>query len=79
MPCTTIAFGEAQIEPGKPRKPLKVGVAPWERMKRSAAVSSSSVRTPGRILLSSSCSVCTRISPAAAIFSISAGVFLMII
>ncbi len=78
MPCTTIAFGDAQIEPGKPRKPLKVGVAPWERMKRSAATSSSSVLTPGRTLPSTSLSVCTRIAPAAAIFSISAGVFLMI-
>src|ERR1700733_10071148 len=47
-------------------------------MKRSAAASSSSVRTPGRILPSISSSVSTRIAPARAIFSISAGVFLTI-
>ena len=32
MPCTIIEFGEAQIEAGKPRKPLKVGTPPCERM-----------------------------------------------
>src|SRR3954470_2632246 len=47
-------------------------------MNFSAASSSSPVVTPSRTLDSSSLSVRTRISPAAAILSISAGVFLMI-
>src|SRR5689334_11102903 len=47
-------------------------------MKRSAAWSSSSVVTPGRTLPASRSIVRTRISPARAILSISAGVFLMI-
>src|SRR5450759_3776116 len=79
MPCTTIELGDAQIEPGNPRYPLNVGVAPWERIKRSAAASSSSVLTPGRILPATRSSVAAWIAPAAAIFSISSGDFLMII
>src|SRR5919108_3591421 len=47
-------------------------------MKRSAAWSSSSVVAPGRTLPASRSIVRTRISPARAILSISAGVFLMI-
>src|SRR3954464_5224792 len=47
-------------------------------MKVSAALSSSPVVTPGRTLPSSSLSVRTRMSPAAAILSISSGDFLMI-
>src|SRR3954447_18717396 len=78
MPCTTMSFGDAQIEPGKPRYPLNAGVAPCERMNFSAAASRSSVLTPGRTLPASRSMVRTRISPARAILSISAGVFLMI-
>src|SRR3954467_10951690 len=48
-------------------------------MKRSAVWSSSIVVTPGRTLPASRSIVRTRISPARAILSISAGVFLMII
>ena len=51
IPCTTIEFGDVQIEPGKPRYPLNAGSAPWERMNFSAAASSSAVVTPGRSLL----------------------------
>src|SRR5579875_2733293 len=47
-------------------------------MNRSAARSSSPVLTPGRILAASRFIVLTRIAPAAAIRSISCGVFLMI-
>src|SRR3954470_11548055 len=47
-------------------------------MKRSAAWSSSSVVTPGRTLPASRSMVRTRMSPARAMLSISAGVFLMI-
>src|SRR4051812_4774957 len=47
-------------------------------MYRSAAASRSRVVTPGRILVSMSRSVLTRIAPAAAMASISAGLFLMI-
>src|SRR3954470_7819701 len=47
-------------------------------MNFSAAWSRSRVVTPARTLPSSSRSVRTRMSPAAAIFSISSGVFLMI-
>src|SRR3954451_1992619 len=78
MPWTTIALGEAQIEPGKPRKPLNAGVAPWERMNFSAASSRSAVVTPSRTFAASSSRVLTRISPAAAMRSISSGVFLTI-
>src|SRR4051794_7694814 len=73
MPWTTIEFGEAQIEPGKPRYPLNAGVAPCERMYFSAASSRSAVVTPSRTFDSSSLSVRTRMAPAAAILSISAG------
>src|SRR3954449_13300715 len=79
MPCTTIELGEAQIEPGKPRYPLKAGSAPCERISFSAARSSSSVVTPGRALASSMCRQRTRISPAAAILSTCSGVLRMII
>src|SRR3954451_1446259 len=78
MPWTTIEFGEAQIEPGKPRYPLNAGVAPCERMYFSAARSRSSVVTPSRTLPSRSLSVRTRMAPAAAILSISSGVLRMI-
>src|SRR3954462_5415259 len=78
MPWTTIEFGEAQIEPGKPRYPLNAGVAPCERMYFSAARSRSAVVTPSRTLDSSSLSVRTRMAPAAAILSISSGVLRMI-
>src|SRR6476619_2661536 len=47
-------------------------------MNFSAAASRSAVVTPGRSLLSTRARVFTRISPAAAILSISSGVFLMI-
>src|ERR1700691_2285955 len=47
-------------------------------MKRSAAASSSSVLTPGRILPAIKSSVAAWMRPAAAIFSISSGDFLMI-
>src|SRR5918912_2235049 len=47
-------------------------------MKRSAARSRSAVVTPGRILPARRAIVFTRMAPAAAIFSISAGVFLTI-
>src|ERR671932_1463364 len=47
-------------------------------MKRSAARSRSAVVTPGRILPASRSIVRTRISPARAILSISAGLFLTI-
>src|SRR5262245_32765518 len=79
MPWTTIELGEAQIEPGKPRKPLKAGVAPWERMNFSAAASSSSVVTPARALEESIFRQRARISPATAIWSICSGVLRMII
>src|SRR3954471_3801912 len=78
MPWTPIKFGEAQIEPGKPRYPLNAGVAPCERMYFSAARSRSAVVTPSRTLPSSSLSVRTRMAPAAAILSISSGVLRMI-
>src|SRR3954454_10197308 len=78
VPWTTMSFGDVQMEPGKPRCPLNAGVAPCERMKRSAAWSSSSVVTPGRTLPASRSMVRTRMSPAGAMLSISAGVFLMI-
>src|SRR3954453_14215785 len=78
MPWTTIALGEAQIEPGKPRYPLNEGTAPWERMNFSAAWSSSAVVTPSRILEASSFIVRAWMGPAAAILSISCGDFLMI-
>src|SRR3954453_15305503 len=77
MPWTTIEFGEAQIEPGKPRYPLNAGVAPCERMYFSAARSRSAVVTPSRTLDSRSLSVRTRMAPAAAILSISSGVLRM--
>src|SRR5579875_47863 len=48
-------------------------------MKRSAAWSSSPVVTPGRTLPASRLIVRTRMAPAAAIRSISSGLFLMII
>ena len=54
-------------------------MAPCERMNFSAAASSSPVVTPGRILPASRSIVLTRMAPAAAILSISAGDFLMII
>src|SRR5262245_26734442 len=47
-------------------------------MNFSAAASSSAVVTPGRSLLCSRARVLTRMSPAAAILSISSGLFLMI-
>ena len=47
-------------------------------MKRSAIASSSAVLTPARILLSSNSSVATWMAPDSAIFSISSGLFLMI-
>src|SRR3954447_20993730 len=78
MPWTTIEFGEAQIEPGKPRYPLNAGVAPCERMYFSAARSRSAVVTPSRTLDSRSLRVRTRMAPAAAILSISSGVLRMI-
>ena len=48
-------------------------------MNFSAALSNSPVVTPGRTLAASRSIVRTRMSPARAIFSISAGVFLTII
>ena len=78
MPWTTIAFGEAQIDPGKPRYPLNDGIAPCERMYVSAASSSSRVVTPSRIFPATSFIVRAWTAPAAAICSISCGVFLMI-
>src|SRR3954447_9466069 len=79
MPWTTIEFGEAQIEPGKPRKPLKAGIAPWERMNFSAVASSSSVVMPGRTFDSTIFMQRTRMSPAAAILSTCSGVLRTII
>src|SRR5207248_2818791 len=55
------------------------GSAPCDRMNFSAAASSSPVVTPGLTLPASRFIVRTRIVPAAAIRSISADVFLMII
>src|SRR3954451_21581881 len=78
IPWTTIELGDAQIEPGKPPEPLNDGTAPWERMNFSAAWSSSAVDTPSRILPAMSFIVREWMAPAAAIFSISAGDFLMI-
>src|SRR5262245_40556227 len=78
MPCTTIELGEVQIEPGKPRYPLKDGVAPCERMYFSAASSSSLVVTPGRARERSICRQRAWIRPASAISSICSEVFLMI-
>src|SRR2546423_12969157 len=74
MPCTTMELGDAQIDPGKPRYPLKAGSPPCERMKRSAARSSSSVVTPGRALPRSIVRQRASTRPASAIFSISSGV-----
>src|SRR3982074_1782665 len=79
MPWTIIEFGDVQIEPGNPRYPLNAGSAPCERMNFSAASSSSRVLTPGRIFPASRFIVLTRITRAAAIWSISSGLFLMII
>src|ERR1700722_16131009 len=53
-------------------------MAPRERMKRSAAATNSAVLTPGRILPAIRSSVAAWMAPAAAIFSISSGDFLMI-
>src|SRR4051794_32752901 len=75
MPCTTIEFGDAQIEPGKPRYPLNAGTPPCERMNFSAAWSRSPVVTPARALARSRLRQRERTRPAAAIFSISSGVF----
>jgi hypothetical protein len=58
---------------------LNEGTPPCERMNFSAAASSSAVVTPGRIFDSSRRWHRTRTSPAAAILSISAGDFRMII
>ena len=69
MPWTTIEFGEAQIEPGNPRYPLKAGSAPCERMNFSAAASRSPVVTPGLAFAASIFRQRTRIWPDAAIFS----------
>src|SRR3954453_19202309 len=73
MPCTTIEFGEAQIEPGKPRYPLKDGSAPCERMNFSALSSSSLVVTPALAFEPSIRRQRTRMSPEAAICSICSG------
>src|SRR5215216_697114 len=78
MPWTTIELGEVQIEPGKPRYPLKDGTALWERMNFSAASSSSFVVTPGRDLERSIRRQRAWISPAAAIASICSEVLRMI-
>src|ERR687894_84782 len=74
IPCTTIEFGDAQIEPGKPRYPLKAGSALCERMNRSAAPSSSPVVTPGRALEERISWQRARMRPGAAMLSISSGV-----
>jgi hypothetical protein len=79
MPCTTIELGDAQMEPGKPRYPLKAGSAPWERMKRSAAASRSAVVTPGRAFERSIAWQRARMRPACAILSSSSGVLRRII
>jgi len=73
MPWTIIELGEAQIEPGKPRYPLNVGVPPRPRMNFSASRSSSAVVTPARTFPASIASVATSTSPERAIFSISSG------
>src|SRR4051794_9023489 len=78
MPWTTIEFGEAQIEPGKPRYPLNDASAPWAAMKRSAASSSSAVVTPGWHLELSMRTQRAWMAPAAAIWSICSGVLRMI-
>src|SRR5215204_4131575 len=78
MPWTTIELGEVQIEPGKPRYPLKDGVAPWERMNFSAASSSSLVVTPGRAFERSIRRQRAWIEPAAAMASICSEVLRMI-
>src|SRR5512146_2304697 len=79
MPWTTSELGDAQIEPGKPRYPLKAGSASWERMNFSAALSSSFVVTPGRTLPASIRRQRTRMSPEAAILSSCSGVLRVII
>src|SRR6476469_4889122 len=79
MPWTTIELGEVQIEPGKPRYPLKEGVAPWERMNFSGSSSSCFVVTPGRALERSILRQRAWMSPAAAIASICSEVLRMII
>src|SRR3954453_19828818 len=78
MPWTTMEFGEAQIEPGKPRKPLNNPSAPWAAMNRSAASSSSAVVTPGWHLERSMWRQRAWMAPAAAIWSICSGVLRMI-
>src|SRR5215208_3472970 len=75
MPCTTMEFAEAQMEPGNPRYPLKAGSAFWARMNFSAARSSSPVVIPGRALPRSRDRQRASTRPAAAILSISSGVF----
>jgi len=48
MPCTISSLIEAQMEAGKPRYPLKEGIAPSCSMMREAIFSSSAVVMPGR-------------------------------
>src|SRR5919199_585691 len=78
MPCTTIEFGDAQIELGKPRYPLNAGSPPWLRMNFSAEPSSSRVVTPGLHFERSIVRQRATTSPAAAMLATSSGDFLMI-
>ena len=49
---------DAQIDPGKPRKPLKDGIPPFSRMNFSTAWSTSIVVAPGCAVSTASFSAC---------------------
>src|ERR671932_2582816 len=72
MPCTIMAFGDAQMEAGKPWYPLTSGFPPCERIKSSAIRSSSLVLIPGRTFSASSSRQAAVILPPSRIASSSA-------
>jgi hypothetical protein len=67
-----------QIEPGKPRKPLKVGIPPFSRMNFSTAVSTSLVVAPGLAVSTATCIAPAWTAPEAAIWSSWSGVLRLI-
>jgi hypothetical protein len=78
-PWTICSLTDAQMLPGKPPYPLKVGMAPWSLMKRSTAVSISLVVTPGFAIEPASLSAAFDSDPADFICSICSGLLMRII
>src|SRR2546428_8285906 len=73
IPGTTSSLSDVQMEAGTPRYPLNDGVAPSDRMKRSANSSSWAVVMPGFTASSSRSIVCAVMTPARRISLISSG------